>query len=318
MAGLKYSIEDLGDQRVLTMNGRTYPPTRYSKRVIEMLIERKGDRAPLYFPFKEQRAPLYLDPLFRWLGARGARDLAVLEIGCSFGHMTEYLAEQPEVATIDTFDSDRAFIEIVSAKREEMPLDKVRAALFLSNDETRRLPWPDRAFDLVLAIGVVEHLPWHRRTEHVNEYYRVLAPGGHIAILDTPNRLFPIETHSIGLPLVQWLPPRVAHCYTRHFSRRAQLRDISYDVFVGDGTGWRNATVAQCLPSSGWRGLTDVSEQAGYGWQFYRDTARSRKRRALLPCFRACAAVLRGVGLPPSLCLPYLNLLLRKDAVPSP
>ena len=73
MAGLKYSIEDLGDQRVLTMNGRTYPPTRYSKRVIEMLIKHKGDRAPLYFPFKEQRAPLYLDPLSLARCARGPR-----------------------------------------------------------------------------------------------------------------------------------------------------------------------------------------------------------------------------------------------------
>ena len=43
----------------------------------------------------------------------------------------------------------------------------------------------------------------------MDEYYRLLAPGGHIAILDTPNRLFPLETHSIGLPLVQWLPPRL-------------------------------------------------------------------------------------------------------------
>ena len=65
MSGSSYSIEDLGDRRVLTMNGVTYAPTRYSTRVIEMLIERKQERAPLYFAFKEQRAPLYLEPLFR-------------------------------------------------------------------------------------------------------------------------------------------------------------------------------------------------------------------------------------------------------------
>jgi SAM-dependent methyltransferase len=313
MASLNYSIEDLGDRRVLTMEGRTYPPTRYSKRVIEMLIERKGERAPLYFSYKGQRAPLYLDPLFRWLRACGTRGLTVLEIGCSFGHITEYLAEQPEVATIDTFDTDRTFVDIVCAKRDEMRLDKVRDVLFLSNDETTHLPWPDGAYDLVLALAIVEHLPWHRRA-HVDEYYRVLAPGGHIAILDTPNRWFPIETHSIGLPLVQWLPARLAHRYTRRFSRRRQLRNVAYEDFVADGTGWRNATLAQCLPSSGWRGLTDVTEEAGYGWRFFRDTARSRKRRVLLPLFGVCVAALRRVGLTPSLCLPYLNLLLRKDA----
>src|SRR4030095_16211922 len=133
MSGLSYSIEDLGDRRVLTMNEVTYAPTRYSKRVIEMLIERKQERAPLYFPFKDQRAPLYLEPLFRWLRAHGARGLRVLEVGCSFGHMTEYLAEQPEIATIATFDTAPAFVDIIRAKREELPIDKLHDVLLLSN-----------------------------------------------------------------------------------------------------------------------------------------------------------------------------------------
>ena len=308
MSGLNYSIADLGGRRVLTMNGVTYPPTQYSKRVIEMLIDRKQERAPLYFPFKEQRAPLYLEPLFRWLRAHGAGGLRVLEVGCSFGHMTEYLAEQPEIATIDTFDTDHAFVEIVHAKREEMSLDKIRDVLLLSNEETRRLPWADGAFDLVLAIGVIEHLPRDRRAL-VDEYYRVLAPGGHIAILDTPNRWFPFETHSIGLPLVQWFPPRLAHRYARLFRRK--IRDVSYEVFSADGTGWRNATLKECLPSSGWRGIEDVTEAAGYGSRFFAKVAGRRMVR-LGPTLDLFVTVLRAAGATPSRCLPYFNLLFRK------
>ena len=45
--------------------------------------------------------------------------------------MTEYLAEQPEVATISTFDVDRHFVEIVRTKVEEMHLDKVREVALL-------------------------------------------------------------------------------------------------------------------------------------------------------------------------------------------
>ena len=41
-----------------------------------------------------------------------------------------------------------------------------------------------------------------------------------------------------------------------------------------EGMGWRNATLAECLPSRGRAALTDVSEAAGYGWQFFQDTAR--------------------------------------------
>ena len=311
MSEPSFHLADLGDRRVLTVDGRAHE-TRYSARVVRLLVERKGARrAPLYFPFKEERARLFLDPLLRYLRGRGARDLSVLEVGASFGHMTEYLAEQPEIAEIHCFDTDPAFVDIVRAKVEEQELRTVKEVRLFANDETRRLPWPDARFDLVLVVGVVEHLPLRNRRAQVDEYYRVLAPGGHIAILDTPNRLFPLETHSIGLPLVQWLPPRLAYAYAR-LARPRKFGAVSYESFVADGTGWRNATLADCLPSGGAAGLRDVTEAAGYGWRFFRDTARSRVRRALLPVFAGPAAALRLAGRSPSLCLPYFNLLFQK------
>ena len=172
--------------------------------------------------------------------------------------------------------------------------------------------WAAGAFDLVLAVGVVEHLPARNRRAQVDEYYRVLAPGGHIAVLDTPNRWFPLETHSVGLPLVQWLPPRLAWRYARA-GRPDRYRHVTFEDFVADGTGWRNATLADCLPASGWRGLRDVTEEAGYGWRFFRDTARSLTRRSLLPLFAVACGALAAAGLPPSLALPYLNLLVQKS-----
>jgi SAM-dependent methyltransferase len=306
-----YRIADLGDRRILKVGEREWA-TRYSERVIRMLIERKGlRRAPLYFAFKETRGPHFLGPLFRYLRARGTRPSAVLEVGCSFGHMTEYLAEQPEVAALSTFDTDPAFVAITRAKVEELGLAVVREVLHLDQAATCRLPWPDGAFDLVVAVGVVEHLPRRHRRQQVDEYWRVLAAGGHLAILDTPNRWFPLETHSVGLPLVQWLPPRLAYRYAR-LGHPRRYRDLRFEDFVADGTGWRNAALAECLPSAGPAGVEDVTEEAGYGFRFFRDTARSRTRRAALPLFAAAAAILRAAGRPPSLALPYLNLLFRK------
>ncbi len=316
-AEVPYRLVDRGDHRVLTVDGRDHP-TYYSERVIRLLIERKGPRrAPLYFPFKEARGHHFLERLFLYLPARGARNLSVLEVGCSFGHITEYLAEQPEIAEIRTFDTDPAFVTITRAKVEELGLRAVREVALFSNDATRRLPYRDAAFDLVLAIGVVEHLPARDRRAQVDEYYRVLAPRGHIAILDTPNRAFPLETHSVGLPLVQWLPPRLAYGYARTF-RRGRFRGVSYAEFTTEGTGWRNATLRDCLPSSGWVGLADVTEEAGYGWRFFRATARSRTRRALLPLFAVLCGLARALGRPPSVCLPYLNLVLRKEPATGP
>ena len=58
----------------------------------------------------------------------------------------------------------------------------------------------------------------------------------------------------------------------------------------------------------------DVTEEAGYGLAFFRATALSRTRRVSLPAFAAAAAALGALGRPPSLALPYFNLLLKKTA----
>jgi 2-polyprenyl-3-methyl-5-hydroxy-6-metoxy-1,4-benzoquinol methylase len=308
---ITYRLDDLGDRRVLTVEGQRYE-TNYSERVVRMLIERKGvRRAPPYFDYKRTRGNHFLTPLFRWLRAGRHERLRVLEVGCSFGHITEWLADQPEVAEIRTLDTDAEFVEIVRAKREELALPSLVEIRRLTNEETCTLPWRAAVFDLVLAVGVVEHLPARTRRAQVDEYYRVLAPGGHIAILDTPNRWFPLETHSVGLPIVQWLSPQLAWRYAR-LGRPAKFKGVAYAEFVADGTGWRNATYRDCLPTRRDGDIEDVTEAAGYGWRFFRDTARSRTRRALLPAFAAAVVGLRACGQPPSLCLPYLNLLFRR------
>jgi len=306
-----YELEDRGDCRVLTVGGQPHS-TAYSERVVRMLVDRKGPRrAALYFAFKETRGRHFLAPLWEYLGRTGARGLSVLEIGCSFGHMTECLAGTPLIAEIHAFDTDPAFVAIVQAKTEEMGLEAVREVRHLTAAETCHLPWPDARFDLVLACGVVEHLPARHRRVQVDEYYRVLAPGGHIAILDTPNRLFPLETHSVGLPLVQWMPEPLAYRYAR-LGRPRRFRTVPYGEFIADGTGWRNASLRDCLPSTGWAGLEDVTERAGYGWRFFCQTARSPTRRALLPLLWTACRLASAVGSPPSVCLPYLNLLFRR------
>jgi SAM-dependent methyltransferase len=310
-----FAIRDLGDERVLTVGGVEHR-TRYSERLIRLLIERKGlARAPLYFPFKETRGRHFLERLFRYLRARGARDLSVLEIGCSAGHITEYLDEQSAVGEIHTFDVDGAFAEITRLKVAELGLGKVREVLHLDDAETTRLPFADGAFDLVLAVGVIEHLPARDRHRYVDEYYRVLRPGGHIAVLDTPNRLFPLETHTSGLPGIQWLPARLAFRYARAF-RGARLRGVPFAEF--DAAAWRNASWREILPSGrvGLPGvtLTDVTEEAGYGWRFFLETARSPLRRAALPALALPSALLAAAGRPRSLALPYFNVVFRRDA----
>ena len=53
-----------------------------------------------------------------------------------------------------------------------------------------------------------------------------------------------------------------------------------------------------------------------YGWRFFRDTARSRRRRLLIAVLAVPGILLRTAGRPPSLVLPYLNLVFRRAADP--
>jgi len=311
MTTVDYRLDDLGDRRVLTVDGRSFA-TEYSARLLRMLIDRKGPRRAVpYLTYRETRGRHFLGPLFRYFDRCGARCRQALEVACSCGHVTEYLAAQPSVDSVRAFDTDAAFVAMTRLKISELQLDRVHDVALLTNAETCSLPYPSAAFDLVVASGVIEHLPFGMRRRQVDEYYRVLAPGGHIAILDTPNRAFPLETHSVGLPFVHWLPPRLAYHYAR-LGRPTTYGRLTFADFMMDGNGWMNASWRECLPTSGMRGLEDVTEAAGYGWRFFRDTARSRTRRALLPAFAVAVAALRAAQRPPSLCLPYFNLLFRR------
>ena len=104
-------------------------------------------------------------------------------------------------------------------------------------------------------------------------------------------------------------PAGLAFGYARLF--RPRFRGATFVDFDRHGA-WRNASLAECLPSRGADELIDVTEEAGYGWTFFSTTARSRLRRAALPMFAVICGALRAAGRSPSLALPYFNLVLQK------
>jgi hypothetical protein len=68
----------------------------------------------------------------------------------------------------------------------------------------RRLPFPDRAFDLVYSNSVIEHLgDWESQRHFAEEIARV----GARYYVQTPNRDFPIEPH-LFTPAIHFLPKR--------------------------------------------------------------------------------------------------------------
>ena len=69
------------------------------------------------------------------------------------------------------------------------------------------LPFADGEFDIVFSNAVIEHVgDRERQRQLVAEAIRV----GRRVFITTPNRRFPVEVHT-RLPIVHWLPERLAH-----------------------------------------------------------------------------------------------------------
>ena len=82
-------------------------------------------------------------------------------------------------------------------------------AQFVQADATA-LPFADGEFDIAYSNSVIEHLPRDAREAYAREVRRVASRW----FVQTPNRAFPIEPHSL-LPFVHWLPRPVGRMLWR-------------------------------------------------------------------------------------------------------
>jgi hypothetical protein len=70
----------------------------------------------------------------------------------------------------------------------------------------RTLPFADGSFDLVYSNAVLEHVgDAEAQRAFLAEVARV---GRRVLFVTTPNRCFPVDSHTL-VPFVHWLPPRV-------------------------------------------------------------------------------------------------------------
>jgi 2-polyprenyl-3-methyl-5-hydroxy-6-metoxy-1,4-benzoquinol methylase len=284
--------------------------TGYSKNVIDAIIARKGgQRADQYLRHKTERTR-YLEPLFEFLRRNERSGMKVLEVGCSAGHITEYLNEQDCIGEIRTYDVDRAMVEITRIKQAELGLAKVKSVDELSTAQTLELPYDTGYFDLIIVLAVVEHLPFESRHAYVDAYYRKLKVGGLIAFFDTPNRYYPFDWHSTRLFFIQGLPPQVAFLYAKLFGR---LKGVGFQEFTRAGTGWRNSSYYELLPKGVMVDIEDISGQAGYPDALYADFRKGLKRfKPRYLHFKIIGFLSRLIGFPMGFFTPSMDVVFRK------
>src|SRR5262245_61842963 len=220
-----------------------------------------------------------LETLSDWKGLFAGR--RALDFGASWGTSlialirmgaAEVVGVEPSLSRVER---GRTFIAQAAPETK---------SLLLHTPDTTALPFADADFDFILAYGVFEHIP-QPRDRYIHEAWRVLRPGGHLMLAETPNKYFPREGHTTGLWFNHWLP--------REFAHRRAVRRGRFDP---NRTDWE---------SSGWRGLGYfelVKPISGYKLI----PERTRRRHRLISMF----------GIPASLIDPGPIWVLQKLAGP--
>jgi SAM-dependent methyltransferase len=138
---------------------------------------------------------------------RPTPETTVLDVGADELSFGEYPGAG--CGTLNFFEEHYPWPERVTAlglHRGERFRSRYPAVTYVQGDALE-LPFRDGAFDVVFSNAVIEHVGGRdAQRRFVEEALRV----GRRAFVTTPNRWFPIEVHT-RLPLVHWLPDRLAH-----------------------------------------------------------------------------------------------------------
>jgi SAM-dependent methyltransferase len=119
----------------------------------------------------EGNQQLYAKSVYHLMGPR-PRHLRILDLGCGHGALSSELTQDNQVVGVD-------FARHMLMHAKSRGLD-----VYLSDACT--LPFADASFDLVLAAGLVQHVP--DVAVLAAEVLRVLRPGGRV-VMTGPNRL---------------------------------------------------------------------------------------------------------------------------------
>ena len=113
------------------------------------------------------------------LAARGFRQGRIIDVGCGSGATNLVLAErfsQAEVVGIDLSDP------LLELARESAAKTTFRDRVRFEKADVQQIPYDDDSFDVVINTNMVHLVEYPIRM--LDEIERILAPGGHLFIVD--------------------------------------------------------------------------------------------------------------------------------------
>lgn len=160
----------------------------------------------------------------------------ILDVGCGNGLYTLKLTDSAKKAV--GIDTRHEALREASKNKASLGGDTEFVRALAEN-----LPFPDRSFDIVLAIEVLEHVRSEERA--IEEASRVLKDGGWLVVY-VPNKLYPFETHGLrignksysvfhgSVPFLSWAPEFIRRRFVgaRIYSKKQIVKLIEGNAFI--------------------------------------------------------------------------------------
>jgi S-adenosylmethionine-dependent methyltransferase len=237
----------------------------------------------------------------------------VMDVGCGTGASLVALAEAG--AKVYGIDIDEPSLA-VSEKRCAIYRSDVSISKYQATDIGSFMPGVK--FDFIIFNASLEHMYLHERLASLKAAWDRLEKGGHLAVIECPNRLWYFDIHTSHLPFFEWLPHDLALLYTK-FSPRKFINELhrlpqnekTIEQFIRIGRGMSYHEIDLAIADSATLHVAGNLSDFIYSQNNWLDKYRFLRKTDTK--FQKILKEKSGMNLHQAFCEMWLNFVIRKN-----